>query len=214
VRALGSVAAVIAAVREDAALEADAIERQAEAAITRLRDEAAARRVVWPEGEARIASARERARARVAHEDWLDSRAAIDGREAWIARAVERGRRQLVETPSGRREWLTTLAAEAIERLHARAVQITVSPADAPLLDADWRAAIAARTRLDALEVVVDEVDGGCRVRTSDGRATVDNTIAARADRFQTAWRAALAELYERTVEEPAHDATGGGSQP
>jgi vacuolar-type H+-ATPase subunit E/Vma4 len=212
-KAFGSVAAVVAAVREDAALEADAIERQAEAAIARLRDEAAARRVVWPEGETRIVAARERARARVAHEDWLDSRAAIDEREAWIARAVERGRRQLVEAPYGRQEWLATLAEEAIERLHARAVQIAVSAADAPLLDADWRAAVAAPARLDALEVIVDAVDGGCRVRSSDGRATVDNTLAARAHRFQTAWRAALAELYERAVQEPARDTTGERSR-
>jgi vacuolar-type H+-ATPase subunit E/Vma4 len=56
------------------------------------------------------------------------------------------------------------------------------------------------------VRVVTGPVPGGCIVRTSSGRASFDNTIAARAQRFQTAWRSALAEIYEQVVPTPPTD--------
>jgi vacuolar-type H+-ATPase subunit E/Vma4 len=200
---LGSVAAVIAAVREDAAADVDAIVRQADADCARLRAEDASRAVAFPEGELQIAAARERARTQAAHEDWLDTRAAIDEREAWLRRVVERGveRMDIGATPAERRDRLARLTEEAIDRLQADMIEVVVCPTDAEILDEQWRAALVARARLRSLTVVAGAVGGGCLVRTTDGRASFDNTYSARIERFRTTWRASLAHMYERAVQ-------------
>jgi vacuolar-type H+-ATPase subunit E/Vma4 len=193
---LGSVAAVVAAIQEAAAAEVEAIDRDARRAIDRLRDE--------PEGEpadprtaAKIALARERGRARLAQEDWEDTREAIAERELWIAEAVALGRARLEERePTDlARERLTALVREALVRLPAGAVEVVVSVADAALLGPDWRAALAPAAP-DSIRVVVGPVRGGCIVRSADGRASFDSSYDARAVRLQANWRSALAELY------------------
>ena len=210
---LGSVAAVIAAIREDAAVEVDGIVRQADADVARLRAEDAADLITFPEGDMQIAAARERARTRLAQEDWLDTRAAIDEREAWLARAVELGRQRLDDAaaPAVRRQRLARLAKECIERLPSGALELIVTADDASLLDDGWRAAVMNSAELLSVSVVPGNVDGGCIVRTADGRASFDNSYRARADRLRTAWRAALATLYERAVQTlPATPGSGG----
>ena len=109
---LGSVAAVVAAIREDASLEVDSLTRQTDADIERLQAEDTARLVTFPEGELQVAGARDRARVRLAQEDWFDSRAAVEAREQWLARVVELGRPQLQlpATPASRRQQLARLA--------------------------------------------------------------------------------------------------------
>jgi vacuolar-type H+-ATPase subunit E/Vma4 len=201
-KVLGSVAAVVAAIREDAAVEVDAIARQADAEIARLRAEDAARPLAFAEGEMQIATTRSSARARVAHEDWLDSRAAIDEREAWLARVVALGQQRLaLDGDERRKQRLARFVREALVRLQSSAVDIVVSATDAALLDEAWQLELRTAHPLETLSITAGGSDGGCLVRTIDGRASYDNTFQARADRFRTAWRAALAELYERSVQ-------------
>lgn len=212
---LGSVAAVIAAIREDAAVEVDGIIRQADADVAGLRAEDAAHLITFPEGDMQIAAARERSRSRLAQEDWLDTRAAIDEREAWLARAVDLGRQRLDDAaaPAVRRQRLARLTKECLERLPLGALELIVSAGDASLLDDSWRAALMSPAELLSLTVVPGNVDGGCIVRTADGRASFDNSYPARADRLRTAWRAALAKLYERAVQTPPSTRGSGGDR-
>jgi vacuolar-type H+-ATPase subunit E/Vma4 len=207
-KVLGSVAAVVAAIREDAAVEVDAIARQADADIARLRAEDAARPLTFAEGEMQLATARDSARARVAHEDWLDSRTAIDEREAWFAHVVALGQQRLgLGGDEHQKQRLARLVRESLGRLQSPAVDIVVSAADAPLLDEAWQLELRRAHRLDTLTITSGPIDGGCLVRTIDGRASYDNTFPARADRFCTAWRAAMAELYDRSVQRLAQSA-------
>jgi vacuolar-type H+-ATPase subunit E/Vma4 len=197
-KGLGSVAAVVAAIREDADAEVEAIDRDATASIAAL--PALPREGATPEDVAEIAAARERARIADAHEDWEDARAALSDREAWIARAVEAGRCRLraLDTAAVRRDHLAALAREAIERLPAERLEIVVSNADASLLDDDWKRDAFAPADAARLSIAVDGADGGLVARTADGRVQFDNTWAARADRLHATWRAALADLYEQ----------------
>lgn len=196
-KGLGSVAAVVAAILEEADAEVEAIDRDAAAAIAALpvlpHDGAA------PEEAAAIAAARERARIAVAHENWEDACAALSDREAWIARAVEAGRCRLraLDTTAARRGHLAALAREAIDRLPAEPIEIVVSEADASLLDDDWKRSAFAPDDGARVSISVDGVDGGLLARTAGGRVQFDNTWSARAERFQAAWRSALADLYE-----------------
>jgi vacuolar-type H+-ATPase subunit E/Vma4 len=197
-KGLGSVAAVVAAILEDADAEVEAIDRDAAASIAAL--PALPREDTGLEDAAAIAAARERARIAVAHEDWEDARAALSDREAWIGRAVEagRGRLRALDTAAARRNHLAALAREAIERLPAGPLEIVVSEADAPLLDADWKRGALRPDDAARVSIAVDGVDGGLVVRTADGRVQYDNTWTARAERLQPVWRSALAELYEQ----------------
>jgi vacuolar-type H+-ATPase subunit E/Vma4 len=199
---LGSVAAVVAAIHEDATVEVEGITRQVEADIARLHGDDAARAVTFAEGDMQIAAARERSRARLAQEDWLDSRAAIDEREQWLARVVELGQRRLErdQAPDFQKQRLARLAQECIGRLQSAAVEVVVSPADSSLLDETWQTQLITANQLESLRVSAGDIHGGCLVRTQNGRASFDNTYPSRADRFRTAWRAALAELYEQAV--------------
>lgn len=208
-KALGSIAAVIAAVLEDSDAEAAAIEREAADTIAALPRGPAAAAIL---DEAAIAEARERARIALAHEDWEDVREAISEREAWLARAIEAGRIQLgaSEAPEPRRERLLMLAREAIARLPGGPIEIAVGEADAPLLDAEWRAALLPASP-DQILIVTAAIDGGVLARTRDGRASFDNTWPARAERLESTWRAALADLYDHAAAPLAH-ATGGRS--
>jgi vacuolar-type H+-ATPase subunit E/Vma4 len=196
-KGLGSVAAVVAAILEDADAEVEAIDRDAAASIAAL--PALPREGSTPDDAAAIAAARERARIAVAHEDWEDARAALSDREAWIARAVDAGRCRLraLDTAAARRDHLAVLAREAIECLPAERLEIVVSAADKPLLDDDWKRRAFAPDDAARVSIAVDGVDGGLVARTADGRVQFDNTWPARAERLHATWRAALADLYE-----------------
>jgi vacuolar-type H+-ATPase subunit E/Vma4 len=95
---------------------------------------------------------------------------------------------------------LAGYAREAIIRLPGRVVEVVVSASDVALLGPEWCAAVAADAGRDDVRVVSGRVDGGCIVRTPDGRASFDNTYSGRARRFQASWRSALADIYERAV--------------
>jgi vacuolar-type H+-ATPase subunit E/Vma4 len=199
---LGSIAALVAAVRDDATAEADAIENDAAQAVARLLAEHETPLPSGSDDRRAIETARERARVRIAQEDWEDARDAIAERETWMRRAIEIGKRRLSEprTPEERRTTLLALAREAIVRLPPGPLEVVVAEGDAAALDRDWRAALVAPADPDAVRVVTASIDGGLLLRSGDGRAMFDNTFTARADRLESAWRAALADLYERAT--------------
>jgi len=186
---LGSVAALCAAVREDAEVEA---ERTLAAAWTPpAPPPAPAGPAGNRERETRLAAARRAAAELIAHEDWLDARGALEDREAWLRRAAEEGRRRLTapEAAPARRARLERLAAEALAALPPGPLDLLLAPEDLPLFAADRGA---------SLRVIADPTvaPGGCLARSRDGAVSCDNGIEARARRFEPAWRSALGRLY------------------
>jgi vacuolar-type H+-ATPase subunit E/Vma4 len=142
-----------------------------------------------------------------ARDDWEDARSALSEREEWLGRALELGRAQLAAAapPGERRNDLARLAREAIDRLPPGPTEIVVSAADEPLLGPEWRAALAAPADPGTIAIVTGPVEGGCLVRSIDGRAVFDNTWPARAERLQAVWRSALADVYERAISPLGH---------
>lgn len=203
-KALGSPAAVIAAVRDDAEAEVERLEREAEAALARLAAEDGAAREPLPDREPRLASARREARERLAREDLLDAREALEAREAWLALAVAEGTRLLDEPVAAaeRRRELAVLAREALERLRRDPVEVLVAPSDAGLLDAAWARELAPDRQVHVV-ARPGLSPGGCIVQREGGKVAFDNTREARARRFEAAWRTALGALY-RGAEEDA----------
>ena len=199
---LGSVAAVIAAIREDASAEAESIDRRAQTEVERIRALEASDVVAIPDLERRLTAARQASEARLAQEDWEDRRAAVADRERWIARAVELGRHQLTDPgdAQARRERLAVLAKEAIARLPGSVCEVVVPQADVAWLGPEWCRVVADAARRDDVRVTAGSHEGGCIARTADGRASFDNSYAARAEHFQSAWRSALAEVYEQAL--------------
>lgn len=197
-RTLGSPAAVASAIDDDAAAECERIERETAAALARLAEEEAAEPAALPEREVRLAAARREARERLAQEDLADAREALEARESWLRRAVAEGRRRLAEpAPAAtRRAELGRLAREGLDRLPDDLVEIVVAPADAALLDEAWARAIAPG-RTARVVRGDDALAGGCVVRRADGRVSFDNSLDARARRFEAAWRTALGALYQ-----------------
>lgn len=91
----GSVASVIAAIREEAAAEVERVERASAAEIARLRDEAANADVSIADREVRLAAARRANAEKLAQEEWEARRAVIEQREEWTVRVAARGRELL-----------------------------------------------------------------------------------------------------------------------
>jgi vacuolar-type H+-ATPase subunit E/Vma4 len=210
---LGSIAALVAAIREDAAAEAEALAARADRAVTMLTSDPASCPPRFDDDQRAVAAARDRARVRVAQEDWHDARDAVAQREEWIARVISLGAGQLQERlPADEaREALATLAREAIQRLPAGVIELAVSESDEPLLDLAWRAGISRSGDADDIRVVVEPIGGGCIARSADGRASFDNTYAARSERLQAQWRAALADFYERVTAQITVEREAGG---
>jgi vacuolar-type H+-ATPase subunit E/Vma4 len=199
---LGSVAAVVAAIREDAAAEAEAVERRAAAEVERIRALQASDVITITDRETRLAAARRQAQMRLAQEDWEDTRDAVALREEWMDRALELGRKVLTNREDGRahRDQLAALVAEGLARLPGRACEIVLSEADVAALGPDWGHGIARLNGRDDIRVAAGPLDGGCILRTPDGRMSFDNSYAARANRFQATWRSALARVYEQAI--------------
>jgi vacuolar-type H+-ATPase subunit E/Vma4 len=198
---LGSVAAVIAAIREDAAVEAEGLQRHAQAEIDRIRSLSAHDIVRLPDRERRMAAARQQAHARLAQEDWEDTRQIMADRETWLTRAVTLGQQRLAEGDDAqRRDRLARLACEGLARLPHTACDVVVREDDLARLGPEWQRALASTAVREDFRVVAGQLDGGCIVRTADGRASFDNSYAGRARRLETVWRSALAELFERAI--------------
>lgn len=199
-RTLGSIAAVAAAVRDDVQAESERLERDVAQQLARLAQEEAADVVTVPEREPRLAAARREARGRLAREEWQGAREALEERERWIERVVVAGQRTLAEPEElgQRRAWLARLARDGLERLPGDRFEVVVAAADAAILDAAWCREVASSDACQVRVVATEPTPrGGCVVRTADGKVAFDNSIEARSQRFQSAWRSALGELYE-----------------
>jgi vacuolar-type H+-ATPase subunit E/Vma4 len=206
VSALGSVEAVVAAIHEDARDELLRIERDAAAAIDRLRFEDAAAPVAAAGADARILAARRRAREQAAAEDWSDREDALNARERWTAAVVEEGMRRLLASPDDvKRADLLAFAREAIARLPAGACELLVSPQDLPLLDHGWRAQLNAHIATPASVRASAAIAGGCVAQRRDGRIRFDNSYAARARRDESRWRTAIGTLFDAATAGAAH---------
>ena len=199
-KSLGSVAAVVEALREEAESEVQRIARETEERIAGLRASAGSEPADLPDRGPRLAAARREAAELSAQEAWADRRAMLEEREAWISRIVAEGLRRLEapEPPAERRDLLARLAAEAAGCLPDEACEIVVAPADAALLDEAWCKEVAKAAGKKIARVVSDagRRAGGCLARTEGGKVSFDNGFEARARRFEPAWRAGLAEIY------------------
>jgi vacuolar-type H+-ATPase subunit E/Vma4 len=192
----GSVESVIAAIREEARAESERIEAEAAAAIARLREEDRQKPAAIPDADTRIEAARRRAHEHAAEENWADRQAALESRERWMARAVALGLDRLrAADPATRREDLTRLACEAATRIGGRAIAIVVAPGDLALADPSWCAEVAGAVNATVTVSADAGVAGGCIARSADGRLSYDNTVVARTNRFERAWRSALSGL-------------------
>ena len=164
---IGSVASLVAAIREDAAAEVERIEQLPPA--------------VEPppepprRDEERLNAIRRQNAERVARQEWEGTRAAIEQREAWIRSVV--GRAELSGDPM-------PLAVEALRYVPGDECEIAINPRDR--IDA---AKLGRRVR-----VVEAPIAGGCIVTSGD--VTFDNSYEARARRLESEWRNALSEMY------------------
>ena len=199
-KTFGSVASLVEALREEVDAEASRIRRETEETERRQSEAAAREFIELPDRGERLAEERRKSAEIVAREDWADRREALERREAFGAEAFRRGLERLAgaAAPEDRAEVLGRLAREAIERVPGDAVEIAVNEADAPLLTEAFRSELARRAGRREVRLAADRLEtaGGCVVRTEDGRASFDDTFEARARRFETAWRAAVAEIH------------------
>jgi vacuolar-type H+-ATPase subunit E/Vma4 len=198
VRGLGSPAAVVAAIIDEAAAQVEQIERDCQREVTRIAAGAAGDPQAPADRAARLAATRRAARELLAQEDLIDARAALEVREAWLAEVVRLGWQRLGEPLplAARREALMALAREALPRIPGASVELLVAPDDIELLDGD------ALLTLDGSRVVRVLADaalapGGLIARSAGGKVRYDNSAPARARRLETEWRAVLAALYQ-----------------
>ena len=89
---LGSPASVIAAIREDAAAEAERIQEAAASELASIRADGASAEVAIADREERLAAARRETGERIAKQEWEARRAVIEQREEWIGRVVAKAR--------------------------------------------------------------------------------------------------------------------------
>lgn len=217
-RTLGSVDALVAAVRDEAESvletrrqacdgELDALET-APAGTDRRRDD--------DERRTRLAAAHRMVRERRAREEWLGAKELLEARERWVDGVVSTARRRFrTMPPEGRRAALARLAEEACRRLPGDGAVVRLAPADADGLGADWASHVAARAGKSHVEIQPDAsvATGGCLATTATGAVTFDNTLEARSKRFEATWRAGLSALFDKTPSAgDANEARGEGA--
>lgn len=214
-KGFGSLEAVLVAIQEDVRAEIEKLETDTVTALARLREEEAHAPAVVPDADVRILTARRQAQERLAEEEWADRQTALNARETWIARVAAEGQKRLLAlAPEVRSREIGRLAREAATRVASDQVEVLVAIVDEALTqDAAWRADLEATSGKRVVVTVTPEiVDGGCIVRTPDGRIRYDNTYAGRARRFESNWRAALGTLFEaRSVGTPSGQPAGRG---
>jgi vacuolar-type H+-ATPase subunit E/Vma4 len=199
-RAWGSAPAVIEAIRDEAAAEIERIEREAAVALDRLRATLTDAPSI-PDAEARLAAARRLAADSETDEEWQDIVAASTDRDAWIAEVADVGSAAVVAAPDTS-IWTDRLASEAVGALEGDACVLVVPSLVAPSLDGGWRAALERKTG-KRITLESGPLSAGCIARSCDGRVTFDNSLDARVRRAQTAWRAALAKVYDEAIAAP-----------
>jgi vacuolar-type H+-ATPase subunit E/Vma4 len=199
----GNVAAVVAAVLEDAAVEIERLEREADDAIAAL----AARPppIEPPECEAARARVEREIAAAEQEEEATEFAALLEQRERWIARVLESARARLGSgaASGAERDRLADLACDGARHLPGSSCIVQVVPSTQSLLDADWIAKVAGRAG-KTITIESAGVDGGCVVVSDDRRWSFDNTYRARSRRAEPTWRAALCRIYDDTVRQSA----------
>ena len=200
-RTWGSRAGVIAALRDDAAAEMERLEREADAALARLRT-ATAPLITAPDPAPRLAVARRAAADAEAAEDWEDIVSASADRDAWIATVTDEGRRAVMNAPD-LVAWTGSLAEEAVRALPGAAAVIAVPAGLLPRIDEQWRRSVEPRTQ-KTVTLEPGDFACGCVARTPDGKVTFDNRVEARERRTVSEWRPVLARLYEAAVADVA----------
>lgn len=189
---LGSISAVVAAIRDEAEQAEEAVERALAEELERIHREPLPT-LDLPDRAARLSMARRRAREARSRQDWLDRRAALEERERWMARVLAEALRRLTDPsdPKRRLETLKRQIDEARHRLPGTEFEVRVPEADVALLTGELG---------DVFTVVCDPAlpAGGCVVRTANGKVGYDNGLETRARRFEGVWRAALGEIFER----------------
>jgi vacuolar-type H+-ATPase subunit E/Vma4 len=200
VRGLGSIDSLLEALREEVEEELSRIKEELEADVARLRHASEIDPVILPDRDARLESARREAAEDSARQDWADRRAALEDREAWIARIVAEGQTQFArgEEKADRRDTLEGWIDEAVERLPGDTFEVVLSTDDAALFEKAPRPVPSGTAARREIRMIADAnaPPGSCLARTPEGRASFDNGFAARSRRFESAWRAALAEIY------------------
>jgi vacuolar-type H+-ATPase subunit E/Vma4 len=182
----GSVLSVVAAIREEAGVDVERIEKETAAETGRLRSDAQAANVEVADRAQRLDGARRAVVARLAAADWECRRAVIEQREAWIASVI-------AASTSGAA--LEDLAREALRNLPAAPCEISVAAHDEHLIDEEWCRRIAAETGKPSVRRAPSvPIQGGCIAQSSD--MSFDNSIEERSRRFEHEWRAALCNLY------------------
>jgi len=173
-QSLGSVASVIAAIREEASAEVERIDEASSIEVVAVRAEGTAADVAIPNRAARLAAARAENDERSARQEWEGRRQVIEQREAWIARVVALAHERHCD--------VMPLVREALARIGTTECQVAVADRDRAALPKKLRATTAV-------------IAGGCIVTAGD--LVFDNSLEARARRFEAEWRQALGEVYK-----------------
>jgi vacuolar-type H+-ATPase subunit E/Vma4 len=194
----GSVASVVDALAEDVDAELARIRQGAEAEIEALRRADADDPVRISDRDARLAAAHREAAEALAREDWEDRRAALEDREAWIARAAALGLDRLRRPEGIDAAALARLIGEAADHLPGDRFEVLLSAACASRADESAWPAVAPSGGAELVRVrgSGEMPASGCVVRTPDGGAAFDNTFESRARRLEPAWRRRLVEIY------------------
>jgi hypothetical protein len=197
-RVWGSADAVIAALRDDAAAERERLERESAAAIRALGQSVAPQDAgSAAESTERLDRVRRALADADAAQEWDDAVAAASDRDAWIAEVASLGRRAIASAPDQCR-LLQRLVREAVRELPGPDCVVAVPHALADAVER-WRAEVERDTG-KRIAVETGAFAAGCVARTPDGRVTFDNTIEARERRANTAWRTAVAHVYDEAI--------------
>ncbi len=198
-KGLGSVASVIEALHEDVEAEAARIRRQSEDEQRLLAEAAAAEPVAIADRRERLEDERRKAAELASREDWTDRREALEERERFVAEVTCRGLARLAapDDRSARSAWLCGLIAESFAHLPGDDFEVIVRAADRDLVAGDL-AAVEERCGKRRLQLSAETLPGigGVIVRACDGRTALDNRVESRMRRFESAWLAAVVEIY------------------
>lgn len=199
-RTWGSAAAVVAAIRDDAAAEIERLERDAALAIDRLKIELRPK-ASDAEAACRLAAARQTLAQRETDEHWEDAQLALADREAWMAGVLAEGRRVLADASDTEltRSWLAALVHEAAPHVPGPACVVVAPSSVADLLTEAWRSELEQQIG-KAVSLDFKGPVAGVLVRTPEGSVTFDNSVAARERRLMPQWRAVLAQIYDAAV--------------
>jgi vacuolar-type H+-ATPase subunit E/Vma4 len=199
---LGSVASIIAAIREDAAAEVEHVEESMNAEVASIRAEEASTDVRIPDRDARLAAARRENDQSIAHQEWEGRRAAMAQRETWIESVTAKPR----EHWRGDAAQLNALIREALQKLDAHECEVAVAQRDRELVDA---ANLPAEKKI---RLTTAPIAGGCIITAGD--VVFDNSFEARTRRLEPEWRKALSELYRVDVGPHVDQAAGPKEAP